>query len=86
LPLGLTRVCFSMRWHELRLKVDITRDEVTYTLRDGDDASLAIRHAGKDVTVTVAAPLTFKLEKRTPLLPRPTQPAGCEPAARSPRS
>jgi alpha,alpha-trehalose phosphorylase len=84
LPLGLTRVCFSMRWHDLRLKVDITGTEVTYSLRDGVDASLAIRHAGKDVTVTVATPVTFKLETRTPLLPRPSQPAGCEPAPRAP--
>jgi alpha,alpha-trehalose phosphorylase len=83
LPLGLTRLCFSMRWRRLRLKVDITAAEVTYSLRDGDDASLLFRHAGKEVTVTVSQPLTFPLHKRNALLARPTQPPGCEPVPRS---
>jgi alpha,alpha-trehalose phosphorylase len=83
LSLGLTRLCFSIRWRACRLKVDITSSEVTYSLRDGADATLTLSHAGKDITVTVTEPVTCALVPRTPLLPRPSQPIGCEPAVRT---
>jgi hypothetical protein len=73
---------FTIRWHGLRLGVDITPDEVTYTLRDGPDASLTFRHEGDTVTVDTSAPTTKKIGKRQPLLPRPEQPPGREPMAR----
>ena len=71
-----------MRWHGLRLGVDIEPEQATYTLRDGGDADarLAFRHNDKDVTVTIGAPVTEPVRKRTPMLPRPLQPAGREPA------
>jgi alpha,alpha-trehalose phosphorylase len=82
LPIGLTKLCFSVRWQGMRLKVDISPTEVTYTLRDHDTGSISLRHAGKEVTVTVKESVTFTLGPRTALLPRPSQPAGCEPARR----
>jgi alpha,alpha-trehalose phosphorylase len=82
LPLGLSRLCFSVRWQGKRLKVDVTAAEVTYSLRDGGDGSVVLRHAGSELTVSVKAPVTIALQPRTPLLPRPSQPAGCEPAPR----
>jgi alpha,alpha-trehalose phosphorylase len=82
LPLGLARLCFSVRWQGMRLKVDVTEEQVTYSLRDGDDGSMALRHAGTEITVTVKESVTIKLEPRTALLPRPSQPAGCTPAQR----
>jgi trehalose/maltose hydrolase-like predicted phosphorylase len=82
LPSGISRLRFTIRWHGLRLGVDITPDEVTYTLRDGPDASLTFRHEGDTVTVDTSAPTTKKIGKRQPLLPRPEQPPGREPMAR----
>jgi alpha,alpha-trehalose phosphorylase len=79
LPDGLTDLAFSIRWRGVRLRVEITQQEVTYTVHDGPDASITLRHAGEDITVTADAPVTRLIEKRTPLLPRPTQPPGREP-------
>jgi alpha,alpha-trehalose phosphorylase len=79
LPDRISRLSFTVRWHGLRLGVDIEPDRATYTLRDGTDASLAFRHNGKDVTVTTATPFTEPISRRTPMLPRPPQPPGREP-------
>ena len=68
-----------MRWHGLQLEVDIEPDRVTYTLRDGTDASLAFRHNGKDATVATGKPITEQISRRLPMLPRPPQPPGREP-------
>jgi alpha,alpha-trehalose phosphorylase len=80
LPDGITRLGFNLRWRGLRLGVDIEPDKVTYTLQDGPDASLTFRHNGADVTVATGKPVTQPIGKRTPLLPRPPQPPGREPA------
>ena len=82
LPDRIDRLSFTVRWRGLRLGVDIQPDRVTYTLRDGTDASLAFRHNGNDVTVTTATPVTLPISKRHPLLPRPPQPPGREPTRR----
>lgn len=57
----------------------MNRHEVTYAVHDGPDASLDLVHAGEMITVTADEPVTRQLEKRTPLLPAPTQPPGREP-------
>jgi alpha,alpha-trehalose phosphorylase len=80
LPGRISRLSFTVRWHGLRLGVDIEPDRATYTLRDGTDASLAFRHNGKDVTVTTETPMTEPIDKRLAMLPRPPQPPGREPA------
>ena len=82
LPPGIDRLCFRLRWQGLRLTVEVRRTEVTYSLRDGDDAALTLRHAGEDVTVTVDKPVTRELRPRTPLLPPPPQPPGRAPTQR----
>ena len=79
LPHGISQLVFSVRWHGARLKVDINSTEVTYTVHDGLDASISLKHAGELLTVTPGHPVTRTLEKRQPLLPRPTQPPGREP-------
>ena len=79
LPDRINRLSFTVRWHGLRLEVDIEPDRVTYTLRDGTDASLAFRHNGKDATVTTGKPITEQISRRLPMLPRPPQPPGREP-------
>ncbi|MGV8977802.1 MAG: glycoside hydrolase family 65 protein [Cellulomonas sp.] len=79
LPEGLTRIRFTIRWRDLQLKVDVRPDAVTYTIADGATSSLALRHAHEDITVMPGAPVTRRLRRRTPLMRRPTQPAGREP-------
>ena len=83
LPSAISRVRFTIRWHGLRLCVDVSRDETTYTLRDGPDASLTFRHGDDTVTVDTSAPVTRKIEKRKAALPRPEQPPGREPMSRA---
>jgi alpha,alpha-trehalose phosphorylase len=79
LPQGMSQLVFSIRWRGARLKVDINEVEVTYTVHDGADCSVSFKHVGEQVTVTPDSPVTRPLNKRTPLLPRPTQPPGREP-------
>ncbi|TDD29654.1 glycoside hydrolase family 65 protein [Kribbella turkmenica] len=79
LPQGMSRLVFSIRWRGARLKVDITELEVNYTVHDGTDCSVSFMHAGEQVSVTPESPLRRPLGKRTPLLPRPSQPPGREP-------
>jgi trehalose/maltose hydrolase-like predicted phosphorylase len=83
LPSAIRRLRFTIRWCGLRLGVEVTHDEATYTLRDGPDASLTFRHCDDTVTVDTSAPVTRKLEKRKAALPRPDQPPGREPTSHS---
>ncbi len=82
LPDGIACLRFRLRWKGFRLTVDANHTDVTYTLRDGPDAALSIRHAGRAVTLTSAAPSTLPVRRRIPLLPTPQQPPGREPARR----
>jgi trehalose/maltose hydrolase-like predicted phosphorylase len=83
LPSAISRLRFTIRWQGLRLGVDVTHDEATYTLRDGPDASLTLRHDGAAMTVDTSAPMSRPVKKRTATLPRPEQPPGREPMSRS---
>lgn len=82
LPDGLTRLAFRLRWHGMRLLVDVTADSVALTLRDGPDAQLDLVLAGETITLTTAEPVVRPWRRRPPLLPRPTQPTGRAPAQR----
>jgi alpha,alpha-trehalose phosphorylase len=82
LPDGITRLRFTVHWHGLRVGVDIEQKQATYSLRDGADTPLVLRHDGEDVTVTTAKPVIRPISKRHPTLPRPPQPAGREPIHR----
>ncbi|HKG49751.1 MAG TPA: glycoside hydrolase family 65 protein [Actinomycetales bacterium] len=83
LPDGIDGLTFRLRWRGARLTVAVNHSAATYTLRDGEDVSLALRHAGQQVTVTTGEPVVRPLVKRVPLLPAPQQPPGREPASRS---
>jgi trehalose/maltose hydrolase-like predicted phosphorylase len=85
LPEGMSRLSFSVRWRDARLRVDVRRDRVTYLVHDGPDASVTLRHAGEEVEVTAEKPVTRKLKRRRPLFPRPPQPPGREPPQASRR-
>ncbi|WP_343600647.1 glycoside hydrolase family 65 protein [Mycobacterium sp.] len=82
LPDGIVRLRFRLRWRGARLTVDADHCEVTYTLRDGPDGELTIRHAGEDLTLSPDAPSTIAVRPRQPLLPPPQQPPGREPTHR----
>jgi alpha,alpha-trehalose phosphorylase len=82
LPDSFARLQFRLMWQGYRLTVCATHDDVTYTLRDGPDGELKIRHAGEDLTLSTSEPTTVPLHEREPLLPRPPQPPGREPMHR----
>ncbi|MGB6205789.1 glycoside hydrolase family 65 protein [Mycobacterium sp.] len=82
LPDSFARLCFRLMWQGYRLTVSVTHEEVTYTLRDGPDGELKIRHAGEDLMLSTEEPTTVPLEERQPLLPTPPQPPGREPIHR----
>ncbi|WP_432876569.1 glycoside hydrolase family 65 protein [Kribbella sp. CA-245084] len=79
LPIGLGGLSFSIRWRGVRLKVEIDPVAVKYTVHNGPDAEITLRHAGEEITVRADKPVVRTLEKRRPLLPRPPQPPGREP-------
>jgi trehalose/maltose hydrolase-like predicted phosphorylase len=79
LPEGISRLRFRLRWRNFRLLVDVNHDEVTYTVRDGPDSAMTIRHGDRHVELTTRAPTTLPLIPRVALLPVPPQPPGRQP-------
>jgi alpha,alpha-trehalose phosphorylase len=82
LPDGISCMRFRLRWNNFRLTVQATHEEVTYTLRDGPDAELAIRHAGERLVLSTRTPTTVAVQQRTSKLAAPPQPPGREPIRR----
>ncbi len=82
LPDGITRLSFGLRWRGARLRVEVEHTQVTYSVHDGENAEMTIKHAGEDVVVTAKEPLVLTIKEKKPLLPRPPQPPGCEPIDR----
>src|SRR3954467_13224924 len=83
LPDGMARLRFRLRWKGFRLTVDVCHDEVVYTLRDGPDGGLTIRHAGEKLELNTESTTTASVQRRKPLLPPPSQPPGREPIRRA---
>ena len=82
LPDGMTRLAFRVRWHGMRVLVEVTAEQVRLVLRDGDDAALDLLVAGELVHLTSEADVVRPWTRRTPLLTRPSQPPGREPDTR----
>ncbi|MBV9641909.1 MAG: glycoside hydrolase family 65 protein [Mycobacteriaceae bacterium] len=82
LPEGISRLRFRLRWRGFRVTVEVNHDEVTYTLRDGPDGELTIRHAGEKLVLCTASPCSVGIRPRKALLPAPPQPPGREPIRR----
>ena len=57
LPEGIRRLRFRLVWRGVRLLVDVDHRRVTYTIRDGSDARLVLRHAGEPVVVAADRPV-----------------------------
>jgi len=82
LPDGISRLRFRLRWRDFRLTVDVNHSEVTYTVHDGPEHGLTIRHAGEQLALNTESPTTVGVRIRKPLLPPPQQPPGREPLHR----
>lgn len=82
LPDGISCLRFRLRWKDFRVTVEANHSDVTYTVRDGPDGTLAIRHAGEDLVLSTSKPTTVAVRPRHPLLPPPPQPPGREPLRR----
>jgi alpha,alpha-trehalose phosphorylase len=83
LPEALTRMCFRLCYRGRRLRVDVRRDQATYTLLAGEP--LDVVHHGDRLTVASGHPVSTPL-KRAPRLEAPTQPPGRAPAHRRGRT
>ena len=84
LPSRITRLEFSLLWRGLRLRVNVTADEVTYSLRNGGgSAKLRLQHHGKEIEVTQVKPVTVPIPPAMPTGPAPEQPAGRAPVRRA---
>jgi len=86
LPSRINNLEFSLLWRGLRLRVNVTADEVTYSLRNGGgSARLVLVHHGKEVEVTQVKPVSVPIPPAGPVGPPPTQPAGRAPVRRAPQ-
>ena len=84
LPSRITRLEFSLLWHGLRLRVQVSADEVTYSLRNGGgSARLQLLHHGKEIEVTQVKPVVMAIPAAPPPGPSPEQPAGRAPVRRA---
>jgi len=82
LPPDLSRLCFNVRWQGFKLKVDVGRTTATYSLSAATEGSITFWHDADEVTLNAGASITRTIAPVTPMLPRPVQPVGREPATR----
>jgi alpha,alpha-trehalose phosphorylase len=82
LPQEITRMCFRLRWRGFRVTVAFDHEQVTYTLRDGPDGELTIKHAGEELRLSTKADSTREVVPRKATLPAPQQPKGRPPMRR----
>ncbi len=68
-----------MRWRGAKVRVEITSEQATYTVENGQSTMLELAHHGTPFSLSPGAPVTLPIEAITPLTPRPTQPAGRAP-------
>jgi alpha,alpha-trehalose phosphorylase len=80
LPEALNRLTFALRWQHTKVRVLVTATEATYSLEDGADTVIELKHHGESFTLTTQADVTLPIDKAEPLTPRPSQPAGRAPA------
>jgi alpha,alpha-trehalose phosphorylase len=82
LPEQITRLAFGVRHRGLRLRVEVTDNEATYTLTDGD-SSLQLLHHGEPVELPAGGQVRRPIPRLRPRL-RPRQPEGRAPRRRHP--
>ncbi len=80
LPQSLTRLAFRLCVRDLRLLVEVGREQATYSLLQG--ASLQIVHHGRKATVRAKRPVTRPIPS-APTVEKVSQPAGRAPRRRA---
>jgi len=80
LPARLERLAFRLLFRGRRLKVDVTKQDATYTLLDGPP--LRLGHHGTAITVSKNEPVTEAIPPGVER-PAPSQPPGREPTRRA---
>jgi alpha,alpha-trehalose phosphorylase len=81
LPDALTRMSFRLSFRGRKLLVEITREQASYSLREGQ--AIEITHYGEAAMLEAGKPLVRPIP-RPPARERPRQPPGREPARRRP--
>jgi alpha,alpha-trehalose phosphorylase len=81
LPQRLTRLAFGICFRDRRLRVQVTHDQVRYSLVQG--ASLQITHHGEAITLTTRQPVSRPIPEIAEGK-APRQPSGRSPASRTP--
>jgi alpha,alpha-trehalose phosphorylase len=81
LPGGLTRLAFTVTRSGARLVVEVTGQQASYYLLDGEDP-MTIRHYGEELELPPGE-LVVREIKPGPVLPRPEQPPYRAPYDRS---
>ena len=64
LPQGWTGIAFSLRWRGRRICVELTPDQIEFTLAEGSAIELSVRGAGH--TLTAESPLRVPLDGQGP--------------------
>jgi alpha,alpha-trehalose phosphorylase len=80
LPARLARLAFGLLFRGSRLRVEATKSEATYTVRDGPP--LEIGHHGETITVSSDTPVTLPIPPAPEVPPPPSQPPGRAPRRR----
>jgi len=81
LPMGLTRLAFTLLMQGRRLHIEVTPEQATYVFPEGKP--LEIMHHGEKVSLSAGKPQTRPIAP-VPERPRPSQPPGREPVHRRP--
>ncbi len=82
LPQQVTGLEFNLRWRGAKLNVAVREGQATYSVHDGEHASVLLHHGAEEITVLAGEPVTRPLIAREPLLPEPVQPPGRSPIRR----
>jgi alpha,alpha-trehalose phosphorylase len=81
LPDALKRLAFHIRYRDSRLRIEVSKQDVSYCLLDGP--SQKIFHHGDEIILTDHEPITRKIpDFQIKVGPRPSQPPGRAPIAR----
>ena len=80
LPDALTRLVFSFRHQNRRVRVEFDHRQAVYTLADGEP--LELRHYGDAITIATDAPVTLPIPPAPARGEPPKQPPGRAPAPR----
>jgi alpha,alpha-trehalose phosphorylase len=76
---GWDRLCFRLVWRGARIRVDITGDQVSYTVDECPEEGIEVWHDGEPLRLFGTEPVTRPACRVEPATPRPAQPTGREP-------